>query len=113
MEAEAGAESPAEPASGSKSRPHRRPLPPHLPREDVVHTPACTCTACDGPMACLGEDVTEVLDYVPGHFKVIRHVRPKYICPTCSRITQMPAPALPTPRGLASAGAHGSGDRQC
>ncbi len=28
----------------------------------------------------LGEDVTEVLDYVPGHFQVIRHVRPKYAC---------------------------------
>jgi transposase len=25
-------------------------------------------------MAKLGEDVTEVLDYVPGHFQVIRHV---------------------------------------
>lgn len=103
-EAEARTQSPAAPAATGKARPHRRPLPAHLPREDVVHAPACTCPACDGPMACLGEDVTEVLDYVPGHFKVIRHVRPKYVCPTCSRITQMPAPALPTPRGLASAG---------
>jgi hypothetical protein len=28
-------------------------------------------------MARLGEDISEVLDYVPGHFQVIRHVRPK------------------------------------
>ena len=29
-------------------------------------------------MSKLGEDITEVLDYVPGHFQVIRHLRPKY-----------------------------------
>ena len=28
-------------------------------------------------MRRLGEDVTEVLEYVPASFKVIRHVRPK------------------------------------
>ena len=53
-------------------------------------------------MAKLGEDVTEVLDYVPGHFQVIRHVRPKYACTACDAITQAPAPAMPTPRGLAA-----------
>jgi hypothetical protein len=35
-------------------------------------------------MARLGEDVTEVLDYVPGHFQVIRHIRPKYACTACA-----------------------------
>jgi transposase len=53
-------------------------------------------------MAKLGEDVTEVLDYVPGHFQVIRHVRPKYACTACDSITQAPAPAMPTPRGRAT-----------
>ena len=53
-------------------------------------------------MAKLGEDVTEVLDYVPGHFQVIRHVRPKYACTACDAITQAPAPAMPTPRGRAT-----------
>ena len=51
-------------------------------------------------MARLGEDVTEVLDYVPGHFQVIRHVRPKYACTACDAITQ--APAMPIPRGRAT-----------
>jgi len=55
-------------------------------------------------MAPLGEDVTEVLDYVPGRFRVIRHVRPKYACRRCDAITQAPAPALPTPRGRAAPG---------
>ena len=89
-------------------QPKRKPLPDHLPRQEVMHQPAhdgaCTCPACGGAMARLGEDVTEVLDYVPGRFRVIRHVRPKYACRRCDAITQAPAPALPTPRGRAAPG---------
>jgi transposase len=89
-----------------RNQPKRKPLPDHLPRQEVVHQPAddgaCTCPDCGKGMARLGEDVTEVLDYVPGHFQVIRHVRPKYACTACDAITQAPAPAMPTPRGLAT-----------
>ncbi len=53
-------------------------------------------------MAKLGDDVTEVLDYLPGRFQVVRHVRPKYACKVCDAITQAPAPAMPTPRGRAT-----------
>jgi transposase len=90
----------------SRGKAKRKPLPEHLPREEMVHEPAadgaCTCPSCGGGMAKLGEDVTEVLDYVPGHFQVIRHVRPKYACKSCDAITQAPAPAMPTPRGRAT-----------
>jgi hypothetical protein len=90
------------------TRPKRNKLPDELPRQEVVHEPdhdgACTCPACGGDMAPLGEEVTEVLDYVPGRFRVIRHVRPKYACRRCDAITQAPAPALPTPRGRAAPG---------
>ena len=48
-------------------------------------------------MAKLGEEVTEVPDYLPGHFQVIRHVGPKYACTACDVITQAPAPPMPTP----------------
>jgi hypothetical protein len=89
-----------------RAKPKRQPLPEHLPRQEIVHQPAgddaCTCPACGGGMAKLGEDVTEVLDYVPGHFQVIRHVRPKFACRACDAITQAPAPAMPTPRGRAT-----------
>jgi transposase len=89
-------------------RPKRKPLPDHLPRQEIVHQPEqegdrC-CPKCAGDMAPLGEDVTEVLDYLPGRFQVIRHVRPKYACRRCEAITQAPAPALPTPRGRAAPG---------
>ena len=56
-------------------KPARRPLPEHLPREELVHPGACACPACGGALRQIGADVTETLDYVPGHFKVIRHVR--------------------------------------
>jgi transposase len=49
-------------------------------------------------MVKLGEDVSEVLDYLPGRLQVIRHVRPKYACTACDVITQAPAPPMPTPR---------------
>ena len=88
------------------ARPKRQPLPDHLPRAEVVHEPeqdgACCCPKCGGDMAPLGQDVTEVLDYLPGRFQVIRHVRPKYACRRCEAITQAPAPPMPTPRGRAT-----------
>ena len=89
-----------------RATPKRKPLPDHLPRQEIVHQPeadgACVCPDCGGGMAKLGEDVTEVLDYVPGRFRVVRHVRPKYACKACDAITQAPAPAMPTPRGRAT-----------
>ena len=85
-----------------RTKPKRKPLPEHLPRQEIRHEPtnngACACPDCGGGMSKLGEDVTEVLDYVPGHFQVIRHVRPKYACKACDAITQAAAPAMPTLR---------------
>jgi len=96
------------PSGIERAKPKRRPLPEHLPRQQIVHEPvndgACTCPECGAGMARLGEDITEVLDYVPGHFLVIRHVRPKYACKSCDAITQAPAAAMPTPRGRAAPG---------
>ena len=85
-------------------KPVRRPLPDHLPREEIVHAPACACPQCGGVLRRLGEEVTEVLDYVPASFKVIRHVRPKFSCRTCEAITVAPMPSLPIERGRPGAG---------
>jgi transposase len=82
-----------------KQKPVRRPLPEHLPREEIVHAAACTCPRCGGELRRLGEDVTELLEYVPACFKVIRHVRPKYSCRKCEAITQAAMPSLPIERG--------------
>lgn len=87
-----------------RRKPKRRPLPENLPRDVVEHAPACACPKCGGALRRLGEDVTEVLEYVPGSFRVTRHVRPKMTCRYCESITQPPAPSLPINRGLAGPG---------
>ena len=86
------------------SRPVRKPLPEHLPREAIVHTPACQCPECGAPMKKIGEDVSEILERVPEHFKVIRHVRPRLACTKCDAIAQAAAPSRPIARGLAGPG---------
>lgn len=69
---------PTEPPPRVISR--RKPLPEHLPREIHVHQPESQCSGCGGKLRQLGEDVSEVLEYVPARFKVIWHVRPKMVC---------------------------------
>jgi transposase len=82
-----------------------RHFPAHLPRETVVHAPSnCGCPECGKQMRALGEDVSEVLDYVPGYFKVLRHVRPKLSCPRCAAVVQEPAPSRPIARSMAGDG---------
>jgi transposase len=86
-------------------KPRRRPLPDHLPREVEVHEPEEQgCPACGGSLSKLGEDVSEMLEYVPARFKVLRHVRPKLSCTKCDSIVQAEAPSRPIARGLAGPG---------
>ena len=83
-----------------RRQPVRRPLPDHLPREEIVHHPGAVCPGCGGTrFAKLGEDVTEVLEKIPARLKVIRHIRPKLSCRSCECIVQAPAPDLPIERG--------------
>lgn len=92
-------------AERDAAKPVRRPLPEHLPREVHIHKPDHeTCPDCGGALRPLGEDVAEVLEYVPASFKVIRHVRPRLSCGSCDRILQAAAPARPIERGLAGPG---------
>jgi len=93
-----------------------RSLPEHLPREEHVHRPKtttahhdasgqpCGCTACGGRLRLIGREISEQLEYVPAHFKVLRHVRPKLACVKCQAIFQAPAPSRPIAKGMAAAG---------
>lgn len=85
--------------------PQRKPLPPHLPRDEQVHAPAeQACPSCGGHLKHLGEDVSEQLEYVPASFRVIRHIRPKLACSCCDCIVQAAAPSRPIERGLPGPG---------
>jgi len=87
------------------ARPARRPLPEHLPRETRKYPPKQTaCPDCGGKLKPLGEDVSEMLEYIPARFKVIRQVRPKLACACCERIVQAEAPSRPIERGVAGPG---------
>lgn len=78
---------PAEPA-------RRRPLPPHLPRQDhLLDVDDDCCARCGGTLHRIGESVSEMLDYVPATLRVIRIRRPKYACRQCATMAQVPAPS--------------------
>jgi hypothetical protein len=47
----------------------------------------------------IGDEITEVLEYVPSSFTVMQHVRPKMSCRACETIVQVPLPSLPIERG--------------
>jgi transposase len=82
-----------------KSKPKRKPLPPDLPRNETVLSPGEACGRCGGNLKLLGEDVTEELEYVPGHYIVNRIVRPRMACSCCEAICQAPLPSRPIERG--------------
>ncbi len=86
------------------AKPVRRPLPAQLPREEIVHAAPCACPACGGELRAAGEDAAEMLEWVAAHYKVIRHVRPRFACARCERLVQSPAPSRPIARGLAGPG---------
>ena len=107
-EAAASAPQPPEPPTSSDpqsaetpapEKKKRRQLPPELPRRDVVHMPADVCKTCGGTeLRTVSESVTEVLEYTPGRFEVIRHVRPACSCRKCETIAGAHAGAADSAR---------------
>lgn len=96
---------PNSPEISPGTRPVRRPLPDHLPRETRRYPPKQeTCPDCGGELKHLGEDVSEILEYVAEHLKVIRQVRPKSACARCERMVQAQAPSRPIERSFAGPG---------
>ena len=85
-----------------RKHPARKPFPEHLPRERVVVPGPTACDCCGGNrLRKLGETVTETLEVIPRQWKVIQHVREKFTCRDCEKISEAPAPFHTTPRGWA------------
>src|ERR1700693_2315767 len=86
----------------TRKRPARQPFPEHLPRERVVEPGPATCLCCGSArLRKLGEDITETLEVIPRRWKVIQHVREKFTCRDCEKISQAPAPFHVIARGWA------------
>ena len=58
-----------------KNKPVRLPLPDHLRRETQVIEPE----GIDDSWECIGQEVTEILEYKPGELYVRQIIRPKYV----------------------------------
>lgn len=110
-DAEAGAEPGADSEQASVPRKRRScggraPLPPELPRVEVIHDLVDAQQQCptDGAtLKLIGEDVSEQLDIIPAQVRVIRHVRRKYACTACEEhVVTAPMPPQPLPKSNAS-----------
>jgi transposase len=80
----------------------RRNFPADLPRRRVVHPAPTSCPCCgSSKLSKIGEDVTETLDVVLRQWFVTEHVREKFSCRACEKISQPPAPFHAIARGFA------------
>jgi transposase len=102
LAAEMAAAKTSDVAPFTRNRSSRKPFPEHLPRERVIVPGPTACTCCGSArLAKLGETVTETLETIPRTWKVIAHVREKFTCRDCEKISQAPAPFHVIRRGWA------------
>jgi len=98
-------EAPSDPPArrNKKNGGGRRPLPAHLPREEIRLVPTADQIAGKGPMTKVGEDTSEVLEYIPASFKVLVYIRETWSSPTGEIVT------APTPNKIIDKGIPGPG----
>jgi transposase len=82
---------------GSGKQPKRLPLPQELERREEIIEP----DPIPEGSKCIGEEVTEVLEYTPGTLYVRRIVRRKYALPQEEGVAIGELPSLPLPRSNA------------
>jgi len=97
-----------------RQKPGRKPIPDHLPRVVITHDvkPEEKICGCGAHKSRIGEETSEQLDMEPAKMRVLKHVRPKYACPTCEgtadeagpTIVIAPAPPQIIPKSIASSG---------
>ena len=84
----------------------RRPLPESLPCIEVVHDLPEEEKVCarDGTrLVEIGREESEQLEIIPAKLRRVRHIRPKYGCPTCKQgVKVAPVPPQPIPKSIAS-----------
>lgn len=94
--------------SPTRRRPVRRRPPRELPRDVIRHElpeSERLCATCGVPKGKIGEEVSELLELVPAHFRVQEHHRVKYACGRCKDGVQTaPGPDKLIDKGLAGPG---------
>jgi transposase len=84
----------------------RKKLSAALPRVEVLHDLSEAEKICpvDGTvLERIGQESSEQLEMIPAQIRVIRHIRPKYVCPCCrSGIKIAPVPAMLFPKSIAT-----------
>jgi len=103
------------PAAPSTNGHGRRRLPSDLPREKIYHDlpeEQKPCPCCGQARHVIGQEISELLDYVPAKLTVVEHIRLKYVCRHCtaqaaesgSQIVTAAKPLAPIEKGLAAPG---------
>lgn len=95
-------------AAHPRQKPKRRPLPDFLPVHEIL------CDLSDAEKVCthdashrmveIGRESSDQLAFIPATIEIVRHVRPRYACPTCKEGVRIaPMPKLAAPKSIASA----------
>jgi transposase len=94
----------SKPAQSVKKRPVRKPLPEHLERKEEIIEPE---NLPEGAK-CIGQEITEKLEYIPGELYVRRIIRNKYALKDGAGIVigELPSQTLPCANAGASLLAH-------
>lgn len=101
------ADKPQENPEAKRKDPSRRgkvKLSPETARERIVLDPGESCPECGGALRLVGEDVSEILDFISAKLKVVETARLKNSCRRCERMVQPPAPTRPVARSMAGPG---------
>jgi transposase len=66
----------------------RRPLPPELPRVEVIHdlSEEEKMCGCGVSLSRIGSEISEKIDVVPAKIQLIRDIRYKYACKSCEGV---------------------------
>ncbi len=96
----------AVPAHTRKKR-GRRPLPDFLPVQEILHDLSDEEKICahdaNHKLVEIGRESSDQLKFIPATIEILRHIRPKYACPTCKEGVKIaPMPKLPIPKSLAT-----------
>jgi transposase len=91
-----------------RNRPRRHRPSKQLPRDVIRHdleVEERQCRRCGEEMTKIGEDVSEVVELVPSHFRVQEHRRAKYACGRCKETVKTAlGPAKLIEKGLPGPG---------